>query len=175
MSISEIAAARSSLNFRRPRIGHFPRASSPSQNWVLMIVGCTEPEIYALRLYSIEIKGFHFVSSQVIEGWNSAEFQCFVPCCLWKWGFHTSRKSSRLLHGRNYLLGFFNSTSDENISAFVVIWDTMQRNKTVGLGSKCALLGSNFVSGKQETVCGARKSILNDFFRWGVYWRELEF
>jgi hypothetical protein len=33
---------------------------------VEMIVGRTKSEIYALRLYRIEIEGFHFVSSQVI-------------------------------------------------------------------------------------------------------------
>jgi hypothetical protein len=33
-----------------------------------MIIGRTKPEIYALRLYQIEIEGFHFVSSQVIGG-----------------------------------------------------------------------------------------------------------
>jgi hypothetical protein len=57
---------------------------------VRMIVGHTKPEISALRLYQIEIEGFHFVPFQVIGGWESAELQCFVPCCLWKWGFHAS-------------------------------------------------------------------------------------
>jgi hypothetical protein len=47
---------------------HFSRASSPSQNLVRMIVGRTKPQIYALRLYQIEIEGFHFVSSRVIGG-----------------------------------------------------------------------------------------------------------
>jgi hypothetical protein len=57
---------------------------------VRMIVGRTKPEIYALRLYQIEIEGCLFGSSQVIGGWDSAELQCFVLCCFWKWGFHTS-------------------------------------------------------------------------------------
>jgi hypothetical protein len=35
---------------------------------VRMIVGRITPEIYALRLYQIEIEGFHFISSQVIGG-----------------------------------------------------------------------------------------------------------
>jgi hypothetical protein len=51
-----------------PRVGHFSRDSSPSQNWAWMIVGRTKPEIYALRLYQIQIEGFHFVSSQAIGG-----------------------------------------------------------------------------------------------------------
>jgi hypothetical protein len=33
---------------------------------VRMIIGRTKPEIYVLRLYQIEIEGFHCVSSQVI-------------------------------------------------------------------------------------------------------------
>jgi hypothetical protein len=93
MAINEIAAVLSPFDFRRPRVGHFLSWFISSQNWVRMIVGRTKPEIYALRLYQIEIEGFHFVSSQVIGGWDSAELQCFIPCCLWKWGFHTSSQS----------------------------------------------------------------------------------
>jgi hypothetical protein len=47
-----------------------------------MIVGRTKPEIYALRLYQIEIERFHFVSSQGTGGRDSAELQRFVRCCL---------------------------------------------------------------------------------------------
>jgi hypothetical protein len=89
LAISEIVAALSPLNFRKPRVGHFSRDSSLSQNWVRMILRRTKPEIYALRVYQIEIEGSYLVSSQVIGGWDSAELPCFVPCCIWKWNFHT--------------------------------------------------------------------------------------
>jgi hypothetical protein len=35
---------------------------------VRMIVWCIKPEINVLRLYQMEIEGFHFVLSQVIGG-----------------------------------------------------------------------------------------------------------
>jgi hypothetical protein len=38
-----------------------------------------------------------FISSQVIEGWDSAELQCLVSCCLWKSGFHTSDSTPSVL------------------------------------------------------------------------------
>jgi hypothetical protein len=44
-----------------------------------MIVGRTKPEIYALRLYQIEIEEFHFVLSQVIGGRDFGELQCLFP------------------------------------------------------------------------------------------------
>jgi hypothetical protein len=68
MAISEIAAALSPLNFRKPGVWYFSRDSSPLQNRVRMIVGRTKPEIDALCLYQIEMEGFHFASSQVIGG-----------------------------------------------------------------------------------------------------------
>jgi hypothetical protein len=68
MAISELAAVEALSISEGLRSGIFSRDSSPSQNRVRMVVGRTKLEIYALRLYQMEIEGFHFVSSQVIGG-----------------------------------------------------------------------------------------------------------
>jgi hypothetical protein len=146
MAIREIAAALGPLNFRRRRVGHFSRDSSPSQNWARMIVGRTKPEIYALRWYQMEIEGFHFVSSQVIGEWDSTELQCFVPCYLWKWGFDTS------------VVAFYAKWKQKRLSSHSLLWEKWWTD-------------SHFTVGLNRTE-GKTRSHLNKPLGWSFYLRK---